>query len=219
MRSPLWDPPTSAMSLCPEETRASAMRTASTPADSSPMNVRDEPVTPCTMEMLPASRLESWARNSVGRRSLISRSLRKAPGSSTFPRLERMVPSTAMSRSPPPAATIMSMRPSSFGIALHARIGQREPRRISSDALPRLHLPLITFLGNLFVEIERCERMDEVRREARGIDHEPSLVQPLPVGVGTFTQARYDSDAGDPGFSPRFSHRRAPPLGIPELSP
>ncbi len=43
---------------------------------SSPMKVREEPVTPCTMEMLPASRLESCARNSVGRRSLISRSLR-----------------------------------------------------------------------------------------------------------------------------------------------
>ena len=47
-----------------------AMRTASTPAASSPMKVRDEPVTPCTMEMLPASRLESCARNRVGRRSL-----------------------------------------------------------------------------------------------------------------------------------------------------
>ena len=47
---------------------------------SSPMKVRDEPVTPCTIEMLPASRLESCARNSVGRRSLISRSLRKASG-------------------------------------------------------------------------------------------------------------------------------------------
>ena len=47
---------------------------------SSPMKVREEPVTPCTIEMLPASRLESCARNSVGRRSLISRSLRKASG-------------------------------------------------------------------------------------------------------------------------------------------
>ena len=44
------------------------------------MKVREEPVTPCTMEILPASRLESCARNNVGRRSLISRSLRKAAG-------------------------------------------------------------------------------------------------------------------------------------------
>jgi hypothetical protein len=40
------------------------------PAPSSPMKVRDEPVTLWTMEMLPASRLESCARKSVGRRSL-----------------------------------------------------------------------------------------------------------------------------------------------------
>ena len=40
---------------------------------------RDVPVTPCTMAILPASRFESCARNSVGRRSFIRRSLRK-PG-------------------------------------------------------------------------------------------------------------------------------------------
>ena len=66
-----------------------AMRTASTPAASSPMNVRDEPVTPWTIEMLPASRLESCARNSVGRRSLISRSLRKASGRSALRQARR----------------------------------------------------------------------------------------------------------------------------------
>ena len=48
---------------------------------SSPMKVRDEPTTPCTMEILPASRLESCARNRVGRRSLISRSFSSAAGS------------------------------------------------------------------------------------------------------------------------------------------
>ncbi len=78
------EPPTSAMSLWPAVMRASAIRTASTPADSSPMKVRDEPVTPCTIEMLPASRFESCARNSVGRRSLISRSLRNASGSAAL---------------------------------------------------------------------------------------------------------------------------------------
>ena len=75
---------------------ASAMRTASTPADSSPMKVREEPVTPCTMEMLPASRFDSCARNSVGRRSLISRSLRKASGSAPCASPVRIVPSTAI---------------------------------------------------------------------------------------------------------------------------
>ena len=61
-----------------------AMRIASTPLDSSPMKVREAPVTPWTMEMLPASRFESWARKRVGRRSPIRRSLRKTPGLSAF---------------------------------------------------------------------------------------------------------------------------------------
>ncbi len=55
------------VALAGDAMRASAMRTASMPAASSPMKVRDEPVTPCTIEMLPASRFESCARNSVGR--------------------------------------------------------------------------------------------------------------------------------------------------------
>ena len=50
----------------------------------SPIKVREEPTTPCTIEMLPASRLESCARNRVGRRPLIRCSLRNAPGSAAF---------------------------------------------------------------------------------------------------------------------------------------
>ena len=59
---------------------AHATSTALTPALSSPMKVRDEPVTLWTMEMLPATRLGSCARKSVGRRSLDSRSLRNSAG-------------------------------------------------------------------------------------------------------------------------------------------
>ena len=57
------------MSPWPAAIRAQAMRTASAPLASSPMKVREEPMTPCTMEILPASRLDSCARNNVGRRS------------------------------------------------------------------------------------------------------------------------------------------------------
>ena len=58
-----------------------ATRNASTPAISSPMKVREEPVTPCTIEMLPASRLDSWASDRVGRKSDIRRSFRRRPDS------------------------------------------------------------------------------------------------------------------------------------------
>ena len=52
------NPPTSMMSPWPAAIRAQAIRTASAPLASSPMKVRDEPITPCTMEMLPASRFD-----------------------------------------------------------------------------------------------------------------------------------------------------------------
>ena len=99
------------MSLWPAAIRASAILAASTPAASSPMKVRDDPVTPCTIAMLPANRFESCARNSVGRRSFISRSLRKPGAELPLTSALRMLQSTARSRSPPPAATIMSIRP------------------------------------------------------------------------------------------------------------
>ena len=93
---------------------------------SSPMKVREEPTTPCTSEILPASRFGSCARNSVGRRSLISRSLRKAPGSSALRMPAMIAVSTAMSRSPPPAATIMSVWSSSSGLpAMPASVSAR----------------------------------------------------------------------------------------------
>jgi len=65
------------------------------------MKVREEPTTPWTIEMLPASRFESWARNSVGRSPSISRAFEPATGFAST------AASTAGSRSPPPAQTIM----------------------------------------------------------------------------------------------------------------
>ncbi len=91
------------------------------------MNVREEPVTPCTIEMLPATRFESCARNNVGRRSFISRSLRKASGRSLLRNPDRIIASTAASRSPPPAATIMSMRASNSTLPLTPALSRASP--------------------------------------------------------------------------------------------
>ena len=186
----------------PASMRASAMRTASTPAASSPMKVRDEPVTPCTIEMLPASRLESCARNSVGRRSLISRSLRKASRLLRAWRSPtRIAVSTAMSRSPPPAATIMSVRARSSALPLMPARFEREARRIGADALPRLHLALVALLRDLLVEVERRERVHDVGREGGGVGLRMRRAERLPMRVRPFAEARDDADAGDPGLA------------------
>ena len=91
----------------------------------------------------------------------------------------RIVPSTATSRSPPPAATIMSMRAEQLGVALDAGVREREPGRIGADPLPRLHLALVALLRDLLVEIERRERMDEIGREGLGIDLDRRLARGL----------------------------------------
>ncbi len=67
---------------------------------------------------------------------------------SALPRTSvRIAVSTVTSRSPPPAATIMSVlsRISAF-LAMPASV-QREARRIDADALPGFHLPLIALLA------------------------------------------------------------------------
>jgi hypothetical protein len=87
--------------------RRAAISTALTLASSSPMKVRDEPVTLWTMAMLPATRLGSWARKRVGRRSFESRSLMNSCAAGALPTPSRMVWSTIRSRSPPAAATTM----------------------------------------------------------------------------------------------------------------
>ncbi len=126
-RSALYEPPTSARSPWPAAMRAQAIRTASTPEASSPMKVRDEPATPCTIEMLPASRLDSCARNRVGRKSLVSRSFSSTPGSAACGRAARRASSTARSLSPPPAATIMSIRPSRSALPFTPALSSARP--------------------------------------------------------------------------------------------
>ena len=126
-------------------------------------------MTPCTIEMLPASRLESCARNSVGRRSLISRSLRKASG---FAALRQAGQDRGVDRDVALAAAGGDDHVGArehVGVALDAGGVEREPGGIGADALPRLHLALIALLRDLLVEIERRERMHDVGREGRGV--------------------------------------------------
>ena len=178
------------------------------------MKVREEPVTPCTIEILPASRLESCARNRVGRRSPISRSLRKAAGLAACGMPVRIVESTARSRSPPPAATIMSMCERMSVVAFDAGAVEREAGGIGADALPGFHLALIALLRDLRVEIDRRQRMHDEGRERRGVGARLRRHQLLPMGLGPFAQAGDDADAGDPGFARALSHRPAPRSGI-----
>src|ERR1700749_1391266 len=141
------------MSLWPAAIRASAIRAASTPAPSSPMKVRDDPVTPCTIAILPASRFESWARNSVGRKSFIRRSLRK-PGAELLFSSACMIEVVDREIAfPAPACDDHVGLRQDFLVALDARRIQRQPGRIGADALPGLHLALVALLRDLGVEI------------------------------------------------------------------
>ena len=175
---------------------------------SSPMNVREEPVTPCTIEILPASKLESCARNRVGRRSLISRSFRNAAGFGACAMPLRMVESTVRSRSPPPAATIMSICERISVLPLTPGGIERETGGIGADALPVLHLALIAFFRDLRVEIDRRQRMDDKGRESRRVGDRLCFRQFLPMRVGPFAETGDNSNAGDPDFPRALSHRR-----------
>ena len=59
-------PPTRIWVLWPERMRARAVCSAEMPAPSSPMKVREEPVTLWTMEMLPASKLDKLRQKQRG---------------------------------------------------------------------------------------------------------------------------------------------------------
>src|SRR5262249_5103334 len=95
------------------------------------------------------------------------------------------------------------------------------PGRIGADALPRLHLALVALFRDLLVEVDRRQRMDDVGREALGVDHAPAFGKSLPVRIEPFAQARYDPDSGDPRFA-RFgllSHGGAPSWGSRSAPP
>jgi hypothetical protein len=66
-------------------------------------------------------------QNSVGRRSLIRCSLRKASGFAAFAIPDMIAESTFSSRSPPPAATIMSMRARSSALPLTPALSSASP--------------------------------------------------------------------------------------------
>src|SRR5215510_8464934 len=100
-----------------------------------------------------------------------------------------------------------------LAIAFDAGVSQRKPSGIGADPLPRLHLPLITLFRDLLVEVERSERVDEIWREAFGVDLDSLFRQALPMRLGPFAEARHDADAGDPNLAWRISHERGPRWG------
>ena len=168
------------------------------------MKVREEPVTPWTIEMLPASRLESCARNSVGRRSLISLSLRK---SSCLPALRQAAENGAVGGKIALAAAgghDHVHAAEQLRIALGPGAVEREAGGVGADPLPRLHLPLVALLRDLGVEIHRRQRMDDVGREGRALDIGLAGIERLPMGVRPLAEAGYDADAGDPGLAAAF---------------
>ena len=129
------------------------------------MKVREEPVTLWTIEMLPASRLESCARNSVGRSSVVSFSLSSTPRSVRLAEAARIDVSTASSRSPPAAATTMSMVEQSASSPFMRASSSARPGGIGAEPLPGFHLALVAALGDLQAPVDLRKRMDAVGRE------------------------------------------------------
>src|SRR5262245_59636633 len=93
-----------------------------------------------------------------------------------------------------------------IGLALYARGVEGKTGCIGADALPVLHLTLVTFLWDLRVKVNRRERMDDERRERRGIGGRLDACELLPVSVGPFAETRENSDPGNPDFSRTASH-------------
>src|SRR5215813_13678003 len=100
-----------------------------------------------------------------------------------------------------------------LGIALYAGIGESEPGGIGADPLPGLHLPLVALFRNLFVEVERRERVHQVGSKALGVELDSPVGESLPMRLGAFAEAGHDADAGDPNLAWRISHERGPRWG------
>ncbi len=94
-----------------------------------------------------------------------------------------------------------------FGIAFDAGAVEGEPRRIGANALPSLHLALVAFLGNLLVEVERGDRMNDEGRPGHCIGRSRRRVETLPMRLRPFAEARDDAHARDPSLSRRISRR------------
>ena len=186
------------MSVWPEAMRACATRMASTPHCSSPMKVREAPVTPCTIEMLPASRFESCARKSVGRRSPIRRSLRNTPGFAACAdvredlAVDRVVALAAAGRDDQVHPALEG------GVVFGAGGIEGEAGGVAAEPLPRLHLPLVGFLRDLPVVFERDDGMDRVRREGGRVEpRRGAALERREVGLDPLARAGHDADAGD----------------------
>src|SRR5208282_4668334 len=92
------------------------------------------------------------------------------------------------------------------GLAGNAGIAEREARRVDPDALPHLHLPLIALLRNLLVEIDRPERIHDVRRKALVVVRRRIAPREMaPVRLEPFAKAGHKSNAGDPHLA-AFRH-------------
>jgi hypothetical protein len=193
----------------PSARRWAATRTASAPACSSPISERDAPVTPCTMEMLPASRLESCARNSVGR---------SPPASISFSRTCRFRGRQGGQRLQHALIQRDVALPAAGGDdqvhlgdqAARPCIVDGQPRGIGAEALPRLHLPLVALTRDLRVEVSagrdarRRARRWRDRHGARGTGEGGAVrLPPLP-------RAGDQADAGDPDLVGRHLPQPCP---------
>ena len=113
------------------------------------MKVREEPVTLWTIEMLPAGRFESCARNRVGRSSVVSfsfsstsRSLRRRGGGEDAG-VDSLVALAAARRHDHVHRRAESL------VVLDAGVVERQAGGIGAEPLPILHLPLVAALGDL----------------------------------------------------------------------
>ena len=191
VRSPLCAAPTSAMSLCPDSMRASAIRAASMRGGflaherargaGHAMDDRD-----IAGEQVGELR-QKQRRPQIVHQPFVEEGRR---GVALARRRSGSRMSTAMSRSPPPAATIMSVRPRISGVALDAGGIQRQPGGIGADALPGFHLALVALFRDLRVEVDRRERMDDVGREGFVVDVDALLPSARPNARPALRRAR-----------------------------
>ena len=126
--------------------------------------MRDEPTTPNTIEMLPANRLGSWARNSVGRRFDDNCALSSRSGSGSRAQLRhQLLVDRNVPLARPGRHRHVGLR-QALGVADEAGVFQRGAGGEGADALPGLHLPLVGFFRDQPVVSERSDGMDRKRR-------------------------------------------------------
>ena len=113
------------------------------------MKVRDEPVTPCTIEILPAKQVRELRQEQRGaeivHQPFVEEGFRRRrAGQAGQDRgVGRDIALAAAGRDDHVGAR------ENVRVALDARGVEREPRRIGADALPRLHLALVALLRDL----------------------------------------------------------------------